>query len=228
MGESNTSSGTGATPIPDTGATPTTASQGATPQKLLPATLEEAHRELEELRRHAANKEEQASRHGKSLTAVEKELAAYKDKERADQEAQLNESQKLAKRLQETEQKALTYQKELITSQVREAAHRLGVIDPEMAALAVEKSLEYGDDGMPTNVDKALEVLIKNKPYLIKKAEADASPPPAQSSTVPQSPVIPAMNPPTPGRSTIPSPNSSPSGRPRIPTWDEVYRSGNK
>jgi hypothetical protein len=229
MEENNTSPGAGATPTaPGTGATPT-ASQGATPTPKQPATLEEALRELEEVRRHASNKEEQATRHGKSLAALEKEVAAYRKRDQDEQLAQMSDNEKLTKRLQEIEQKAQTYQKQLIASQVREAAHQLGIIDPDMAALAIERVLEYDESGMPTNTDKALADLVKNKPYLVK-ADADASPTtPAQSPT-PRTPVLPAMNPPVTGRSTIQSPAGSlpPGGRQRIPTWDEVYKTGKK
>jgi hypothetical protein len=219
MGES-TSSGAGATPNnPDPGATPTT-SASATQPKSSPTTLEEAMARIAELERHASNKTEEAARHGKNLTTAEKELAAYREKERQAQEAALSDAQKLEKRIAEAEARSKQYQQQLVSAQVQLAAQRKGIIDPEMAALAIEKSLEYDENGLPSNLDKALDDLVKNKPYLVKAAEA---PPPASPTQTAQTstPQIPAMN---PGRSSIPSPaGSPPPGRPRIPSWSEVY-----
>lgn len=221
MGETPTSSGAGATPnSPDPGATPT-ASPGATPTKF-PTTLEEAMARITELERHATNKSEEAARHGKSLTAAEKELAAYREKERLAQEAALSDAQKLEKRIAEAEARSKQYQQQYISAQVQLAAQRKGIIDPEMAALAIERSLEYDEQGMPSNLDKALDELIKNKPYLVKAAETPTPGSPAQTAQPAQTPTIPAMN---PGRASIPSPAGSPppGGRPRIPSWGEVY-----
>jgi len=194
MVEQIPSSGPGATPAPGSPAMGTT-SVGATPPKT-PATLEEALAEIAEIRRHATNKEEEASRHGKNLSAAEKELAAYKEKERLAQEAQLSEVQKATKLAQDLQQKYEAEHKAHVAALVKLAASAKGIIDPDLAALAIASQLEFGDDGMPSNLDKALDDLIKNKPYLAAKpAEAPASP--AQTA---RPPAVPAMN---PGRTSI-------------------------
>jgi hypothetical protein len=165
---------------------------------------------IAELERHATNKSEEAARHGKSLTAAEKELAAYREKERLAQEAALPDAQKLEKRIAEAEARSKQYQQQLVSAQVQLAAQRKGIIDPEMAALAIEKSLEYDDNGLPSNLDKALDDLVKNKPYLVKAAEASPPSSPAQTAQPATTPTIPAMN---PGRASIPSPNKLPPGQ---------------
>ena len=50
------------------------------------------------------------------------------------------------------------------------------VVDPEAAVKLIDlSSLEFGEDGTPTNIDKALDGLLKQKPYLVK---SEAAPPP--------------------------------------------------
>jgi hypothetical protein len=179
-------------------------------------TLEEALARIADLERHAANKEEEAKRHGKNLTSAEKRLADYEAKERAQQEAALSEAQRSEKRALDAEQLIQRYKDDLISARVELAAHSLGIIDPGIAALAIKSTLEYGDDGLPTNVDDALKALVKSKPYLAPPKPAEqtqATPPatPAQTAHPPayQTPAIPAMN---PGRSSIAAPGSLPPG----------------
>lgn len=207
----------GATPTTPVPATGLPASSGATPPtKQAAITLEEALAEIAELKRHSTNKAEEAARHGKNLTDAQKKLAAYEEKERLAQEAALSESQKMEKRATEAERLAGQYKQQLISAQVKLAAQALGVIDPEMAALAVQHSLEYGDDGMPSNLEDALKALIKSKPYLAPKpAEPAPSPEPAPASPAQtaQAPRPPAL-PPFSGRSAISAPNQLPPGKP--------------
>ena len=206
--ETNTSSGAGATPNPDPGATPT-ASPGVTPQK--PATtLEEALARIAELEHANKNATEERDRH-------RKRLSTYEDAEKKAQEAALSEVEKAQKRATEAEARIKQYQQQVISTQVQLAAQKKGIIDPEMAALAIEKSLEYDENGLPSNLEKALDDLIKNKPYLVPHAAETA--PPASPAQTAQTPTIPAMN---PGRSSIPSPGQNAPRK--IPSWDEVYK----
>lgn len=209
--QTTTSPQGGATP--PTGPATGTASTGAIPAKQTATTLEEALARIAELERHSTNKEEQATRHGKELSAAQKKLAEYEAKERQAQEAALSEVEREKKRAAEAEAKIQEYQKQLIAAQVKFAAQSKGIIDPDLAALAVEKSLEFGDDGMPSNLDKALDELIKAKPFLVTKpAEQTTTPATTASHTNP--PATPAMN---PGRTNIASPTAQPPGRiPRL------------
>jgi hypothetical protein len=143
---------------------------------------------------------------------LRKRLKAFEDAEEATRTAQLSEMEKSADRANKAEAKIQQYQKQLVTAQVKMAAQAKGIIDPDIAALAIQHDLELDSDGMPTNLDKALDTLVKNKPYLLAaKAEAPAT---QQAQPTPQvpTPQIPAMN---PGRSSITSPNSAtlPAGK---------------
>lgn len=181
---------------------------------------------IAELERHASNKEQEAARHGKNLSTAEKELSAYKERDRLAQEAALSEAQKLEKRSAELEQQAAQYKTKLISAQVKLAAQARNIIDPEIAALAITGNLEYGEDGMPNNVEKALDALIKNKPYLAPKPPEPVADPPATPAQTahpnPQNPLLPAMNPPRTGRENIPAPNTTPPGQSL--TWGQIYK----
>lgn len=193
--------GTPGTPPPAIGTSPS--STGATPTK----TLEELQARIAELERHSTNKEQEAARHGKNLTTAEKKLAEYEEKDRLAQEATLSEIEKSKKRVAEIEAaKAASdaqiqqYKTQLIVAQVRLAAQAKGIIDPELAAMAIQDKLEMGEDGMPTNTDKALDDLIKNKPYLAPAKPVEQPINPAQTANNQRPPATPAMN---PGRSAI-------------------------
>ena len=214
--QSATPSGSPSTPAMGT-------STGATPTK--PAmSLEDALARIADLEKHATNKEEEAKRHGKKLKA-------YEEAEEAQKLAAMSELEKANKRVADAEQlhqqaqaQIKQYQQQLATAYVKLAAQAKGIIDPEMAALAIQSGLEYGEDGMPTNIDKALDGLIKSKPYLAppKPAETPAEPAPptpAQTAQATRPPAIPAMQ---PGRTNIAPPNAPAPGK--IPTWNDIYR----
>jgi len=202
-----------------------TASSGATPKT---PSVEELQVRIAELERHSTNKTEEASRHGKNLSEAQKKLAEYEEKERLAQEANLSEIEK-SKKVVEAEKAARAQaeaqiqqlKQELISKMVQLTAKEKGIIDTELAALAIQGKLELGDDGMPTNVDKALDDLIKNKPYLAPKpAEpSQEQTTPAQTANNQRPPATPAMN---PGRSSISQPNQTVPGQ--IVRLNDVFR----
>lgn len=122
-------------------------------------------------------------------------LKTFEEQENQRQLAALSDAEKLQKRAELAEKQIQTYKAELVNAQVKLAAKDKGIIDPDMAALALSSKLEYGDDGMPTNLDKALEDLVKSKPYLLAQAESAA-----QTAGAQRPPSTPAIN---PGRSNI-------------------------
>jgi hypothetical protein len=123
------------------------------------------------------------------------------DAEALRQQAAMSDLEKATKAHADMEAKYQQTQELLIAEKVQNAAHKRGIIDPEMAALAIGSKLEKDENGMPTNIDKALDELIKNKPYLVPKNDAQPATP-AQTNT----PALPAMN---PGRSSIQSPTGN-------------------
>src|SRR5260221_500975 len=215
-----TSEGTGATQVSSTGATPTTASTGVTPQKPT-LTLEEVLKENAELKHAHTNAREQADRQAKQLEKFQKQEKEAEAAKKAADLAQLSELEQEKKQRVDAEARIKHYQQQLVMAQVKLAAQGKNIVDPDLAALAIQDKLELDENGMPTNLDKILDDLIKNKPYLVK-ADASATTPattPAQTANQRTAPATPAMN---PGRSNIASPNTLAPGR--IPTWSEVYK----
>lgn len=209
MTDELTSSPGSATPTGDQPATGN-ATVGATPAAAT-LTLEEALKKIADYEHAQKNAAEEVERHRKKLTVYEKAEAEREAAKKAADDAQLSEIERVKKQQVETEQQAQKYKQELINARVSLAAQAKGIIDPDLATLAIQKSLEYGEDGMPTNVDKALDELIKHKPYLAPKP-ADPPATPAQTAQPARlaTPALPAFN---PGRSQIASPGSIPPGQ---------------
>src|SRR5260221_658252 len=215
-----TSDGTSATQVPSQGATPATASSGATPETKPSLSLEDAIKRLADAEHSLNNAKEENARHSKKLSAYEKAEKEAEAAKKAAEEAQLSEIERIKKQHTEAEQRIKQYQQQLVMAQVKLAAKDKNIVDPDLAALAIQDKLELDENGMPTNLDKILDDLIKNKPYLVKvDASAPPDPTPAQTANQRTAPATPAMN---PGRSNIASPNTPAPGR--IPTWSEVYK----
>lgn len=211
---------------PPTGTPPATGnqttSQGATPEKK--QSLEEALERIAQLERHSKNKEEEAARHGKNLSAAEKELAAYKDKERQSQEAQLSEIDKANKRvtestqlIQQKDQTIAQLKQQLVQAETKIAASAMDFHNPEVAAKLIQDALELDENGKPTNLEQALKDLAKQNPFLVKAKEqqeqAQQQTTPAQTAHLQSSrpPIVPPMN---PGRGQIAPPSQFPQGKP--------------
>jgi hypothetical protein len=193
--------GDGGLPLPQAGATTPTPQAGS---GKAPLTAEEYERKLAETNAEAA----------KYRVALKK----YQDVEEARNQAALSDMEKANKRAADAEERTKHLQKQVVSGRVQLAALSKAAIDPELTALALESVLEYGDDGMPTNLEKALEDLAKNKPFLFKPA--DPTPTAAQSGQQKQAPTIPVMG----GRGSIPSPTQGQSGKFQPPPWSDVFK----
>lgn len=210
-------------PTPVTGNAP----GGATPPAAA-LSLEEAMKRIADLEHSHGNATEELKRHRSKLSVYEKAEQEAEIARKAAEEAQLNELERAKKQAAELQAQHAAYkqqaQERIVRYEVERQAAKLGIIDPEAAAILIlsANELEYGEDGTPTNADKLLEKLLKNKPYLApaKPAEPPATPaqttPPARAQT----PALPAMN---PGRTSIAQPGQTlPSGRP--PRLADVWR----
>lgn len=203
MDGNETSSTQGATPDVDPGATPTPASESATPQK--PAAQSEGtDARVAELERALKNATEERDRH-------RKKLSSYEESERKAEEAKLSEIERVSKQYSELQSQHEAYvqqmQARIVRYEVEQQAVKLNIIDPDAAVRLLDlDELEYDESGAPTNADKLLEKLLKQKPYLAPSKQ-ESPEPPARGNT----PMLPAMN---PGRSTIAAPDSVPQGRP--------------
>jgi hypothetical protein len=97
-------------------------------------------------------------------------LTAFEKAQQDAENARLSDIEKANKRAEEAEAKTLAQRTRLANQAVEIAARALGIIDPELAALAIAKDLQIDDDGNPTNADALLKKLTTDKPYLLAPA----------------------------------------------------------
>lgn len=144
----------------------------------------------------------------KRLTSENKKLA---EKAKTYEDAQLSDAEKKDKRLGELEAENTTLRSRsqaiALTYEARLAAHELGIVDPDAAVkLADWDTVEYGEDGKPTNARSILEALVAAKPYLVKPAGAPEAPKPAPRPGAPQ-----PGGTANPGRGTVPGQGGAPT-----------------
>jgi predicted nucleic acid-binding Zn-ribbon protein len=160
---------TGAATTPEDEATQP---QAGTTQQAQEASAEPEAPSLDEVRK--LRSEHRALR--ERAKAAEEQLKRLADEKRAAEEAALPERERYEKRVGE-----LTQQIEQLRNELREergkgavvnAASSLGFAKPEQAyaLLLYERSLEYDNDGRPTNVESALKALLKENPHLASAA----------------------------------------------------------
>lgn len=122
-----------------------------------------------------------------SVDTAKDRLQKLKDRE----EAELSETERLQNALTEREQKIVEleqqsttqvqdYQQRISDLRIEVEASRQSFNDPADAVRMIDRaSLEYDDDGNPTNVAALLEGLAKEKPYLIAQHQNNNGVPPA-------------------------------------------------
>jgi hypothetical protein len=115
----------------------------------------------------------------KTAKAQRKELDDLRAKAKADDEAKLSEQERTNKRLKELEDahSALlrTHTATVVGYEVKDAARDMKIIDPDAAlTLLPAGAIEFDEAGQPikASVRKALEALLKAKPYLAGQTEA--------------------------------------------------------
>lgn len=132
---------------------------------------------------------------GKLLSdlGVEKvdDLKTTLQKAREREQAEMTEAQRLQAQLAEYQQKEQTWEQQrrdqALQIAVQTAATRLGIVDPDVALALIQSSIEYDDAGQPKDVEKALNELLTQKPYLkAQPAPTGVSPtnPPRNHSSV--------------------------------------------
>lgn len=226
MPDELTSSGNGATPTPEPGATPN-APVSATPQPAA-LSLEEAMKRIAELEHTHGNAKEELERHRKKLSAYEKAEAERAEQQKAAELAQLSEIERVKKEHAEIQAKHEAAIRELQETKIQHAVIReatgLSFIHPEIASRLLDWSeLEYDEQGNPQNTSKLLEKLVKSMPELVRATQAPTAQPESNNQPsaptrpngglrpAPYAPAVPAMN---PGRSNIPTPGVNPPGQP--------------
>jgi hypothetical protein len=112
--------------------------------------------------------------HRTKLTDLETKVKKYDDEK-------LSESEKLQKAAKEAEDRANAKEAELrserLTLSIEREARKLNIVDPEMAALAIQGKVQYDADGKPTNVSALLADLVKAKPFLLAQEGGGGTPP---------------------------------------------------
>src|SRR5262249_34306182 len=73
----------------------------------------------------------------------------------------------------------------LVERDLTDAARKLGIVDPLVAASLIKDKLEFDDDGSPSNAEPLLRALVKDKPYLASAQKVGGSPtnPPTSPSS---------------------------------------------
>jgi hypothetical protein len=118
-----------------------------------------AQHTIETLRAESAERD-------KALKTVQAELKKHED-------AQLSESERLAKTAQEKEREAADLATQLQEVRLERAFYRatataeLHCADPSLALLALDRSkIKYDESGEPTNIEDELGALLESKPIL--------------------------------------------------------------
>lgn len=115
---------------------------------------------------------EEARKLRSEANSLRRRLKDLEDQAKAKADAELSDNERLSKRASELERQLAerdqTLQETRIRSATVEAAARLGFADPEDAMrLLNHASLEFDENGSPTNVEQQLAALAKTKPYLL-------------------------------------------------------------
>lgn len=112
---------------------------------------------------------------------LRKRLHEAEAAEQQRKEADMTEVERLKKQLGDYQQKETQWASEKRNLALRQAiqgeAAKQGIVDPDAAYRLLDVDLfEVGDDGIPQGIDKAVQELLKSKPYLKGTAMSPMSP----------------------------------------------------
>lgn len=144
-------------------AEPATQAQGAEAQQAQGASADKGGDDVESLRAKIAELERDNRRYREQAREALK--AGEQSKSEAEQNAELR------KRIAELEQRD---REAAIAKTIASAAAKAGFRNPELAVSLVRDSIEVDEDGIPRHVDKALNDLLAQEPYLGKPTTPDA------------------------------------------------------
>lgn len=114
----------------------------------------------EALKRELAETRREAAKHRTEKNALEAELKKRQD-------AELSETERLKQQVEESNANTTQLQQRLIQSEVKVAAQKLGIINPDLVVPIVQGKIEM-KDGEPTNIEALLTDLVKANPYLVE------------------------------------------------------------
>ncbi len=111
---------------------------------------------------------------------LRKRLKAFEDAQAQAEAAKLTEQERLQKHATDLQAKydadtnALT--ERIVRYEVERQASKLGIVDPDAAAKLIDwQSLEYDEDGTPTNAETLLKDLLKARPWLATTQQSGRS-----------------------------------------------------
>lgn len=138
-----------------------------------PKTFDEAY--VRKLRAESA-------RYRTQMSKLEEQLKGLND-------AQLSEKERLQKRVAELERQHVDEERERQERTLRyEAmlmAGKLGLVDPDAAYRLLDlTAIEYDDNGKPSNLEQAMNDLVKQRPYLKAAGATSATNPPRDRQTL--------------------------------------------
>ena len=151
--------------------------EGQEPEAQEPKTFDESY--VKELRGEAAQYRVERNELRKQVETLTSQIREKEDSEKTDAE-------RMATKLADLERSLADKEREMAEATVKNAvlneASKMNLVDPDAAYQLVDLNLI---DENPKSVGKALEVLIKDKPYLLKSTQPPtpgAGGPPVQGS----------------------------------------------
>lgn len=124
----------------------------------------------------------EAAKHRTERNAFEKRLKEFEAKESERKKSEMSELERLKVELAEAKQSAEAAQRisqeRLVRGAIIAEAAKAGFVDPDDAwrlVNASDTSITVDENGQVAGTDKAIKILIKTKPYLVKTAAAAAN-----------------------------------------------------
>ena len=112
----------------------------------------------------------------RSEAASRKKSADLEARIKAQEDEKLGETEKLAKRLAEAEQRAQEAQDRLVTQtlrlEVERQARKLNIVDEEAAFVLLDKDGLAESDDLAKSVEQRLKKLVESKPWLVAQPQA--------------------------------------------------------
>lgn len=136
--------------------------------------LEQALRELEKVRREAAEHRVKHKEAQDKLTAFEQSQMSDLEKAQA----------KVAEYERQLSERARQEQERTVKYEVQLHAAKLGIVDPDAAVKLLDwAQLDFNEDGTPKNAEKLLKALIADKPYLAGTPASGSATNPARNNS---------------------------------------------